>query len=517
MEEISIEPARNGELTASIGKIRIHSAFNPGKEARKFLEVRLNAIQRNTSVIIIGAGLGYLDKHLAEQRRNLQIIAIHLNDDLYKARIEASESSRSVHRWYPGSGKGIETFLFEILEEASIGGLQILEWPAAVKAAPDMAEKAGKAISTLVRRYTGNISTTAAFGRIWIKNSLRNYIELNSYIIPEKTSAPIVLAASGPGLEKTLNLLNKFRERFRLWALPSSLPALTRADLKPDLIVTTDPGYWAGLHYRYFPEGIPLAMPLSAAPLFKSSPVLLLRQNIAGEDVLPSIDVPPHIMIPAMGTVAASAIELWKRISTGPLIITGLDLCWKDLRSHARPHAFDSWIAAKAERTNPLNHIRWDRARILAPEEKDGYRTGPAMRTYADWFRGNTPPGEVFRLTPVKSEKSPIVIKGFPDRGPEILESLAALDSSGKPGTIVSPENPQQRLKRVKLLISSWKQALKSGEAEGNPAIRDLRYTLDPGGILELERSSRKEYPEVMIRHMKRIEERIKHLESIYG
>ena len=516
MEEISIEPGRNGELTASIGTIRIHSSFNPNREARKFLEARLKEIRPKTTVIIIGAGLGYLDRQLAEQRGDLKIIALHLNDSLFKSRIKESGSLQKVHRWHPGNGREIEAFLFEVIDETSIGGLQILEWPACLKAMPDMAENAARAISTLVHRYTGNISTTAAFGRIWIRNSLRNYIELNRYVIPATTTAPVVLAASGPGLEKALNHLQRFRKGFKLWALPSSLPALTRADLKPDLIITTDPGYWAGFHYRHFPEGIPLAMPLSAAPLFKSFPILLLRENIAGEEILPSEEFPPHIRIPTMGTVAASAIELWKKISSGPLIITGLDLCWSDLRSHARPHAFDSWISAKAERTNPLNNILWDRARILAPEVKNGYRSGPAMRTYADWFRGNTPPGDVFRLTPGESEKSTIVIKGIPDAGPGILESLAVLKSSEKPQIIESPESPQQRRKRVKSLISNWKGALKSRESANTPPIRNLRYTLDPGGILELERSSRKEYPELMMKHMKRVEERVEQLESIY-
>ena len=518
MEHISIEPARSGEPAASIGSIHIHSAFNPEKEAQRFLNTHLEGIRQKAAVVIIGAGLGYLDRELKKERPHSTILAIHLDNRLYHSRIQSSASSNPVKRWYPGSEKDLESFLFEALSETSIRGLRILEWPASVKTLHQAAEQAGRAISTIIHRYSGNISTTAAFGRLWIKNTLRNYLELQHVMISGEISETVVLAAAGPSLESTLDILKKYRGYFQLWALPSSLPALMEANLEPQLIITTDPGYWARLHSRYFPENVPLAMPLSAAPRQNTdSPIMLISQGTPGEGYLLQNSEWPRLHLASRGTVAATAIELWKKISTGPLIITGLDLCWNDLRSHARPHSFDGWIASLSSRKNPINNILWERAEKLAPDRSGIYRSGPALKTYTDWFRQNLPPGRVFRLTPEDTKKSPVVIPGATDCGPEIFKA------SEKPSFLrsfslrASPESIKEKQMKVRKLISRWKDSLESDCMEVSNETGELLYTLDPGGVLELGQSSRLEYPEIRIRHLTRVREIINQLEAVYG
>jgi len=517
MEQISIEISRSGEPAALIGQIRIHSSFNPGKEAARFLDTYLKDIKPKTPVVIIGAGLGYLDRELEKVRPESTIIAIHLSEKLYQARVISRSDSHNVKRWYPGNGQDIETFLFEALNETSIGGLKILEWPASIRTMPVTAERAAKALSALIRRYSGNISATAAFGKKWIRNSMRNYIELQQVVVPERISDPVVLTASGPSLENTITTLQELKGRFQLWALPSSLPVLLRAGLEPHLIITTDPGFWARFHVRYFPENIPVAMPLSAAHgLNPAPPVLLLSQGIPSEKELIGNGKWPYLKIPAVGTVAATAIEIWKRISTGPLVITGLDLCWYDLRSHARPHSFDGWLTMQSQRYNPMNNILWDRAEKSAPESSGLLRSGPALKTYADWFRQNAPFGNIYRLTPSDTETSAIPIPGIPDCGPGLLNDLSIMPVSRSFPSAPAPEDSIQRNTNIRNLICDWKKQLYS-KNKLRPDIRDLLYILDPGGVLELEQSRQVDYLDIMHRHLERGRNFVNRLESIYG
>ncbi len=518
MEHISIETARSGEPAASIGSIHIHSTFNPEKEAQRFLNTHLEGIRQKSAVVIIGAGLGYLDRELKKERPHSTIIAIHLDNRLFHSRIPSDASSNPVKRWYPGSDKNIESFLFEALSETSIRGLRILEWPASVKTLYKAAEQAGRAISTVIHRYSGNISTTAAFGRQWIKNTLRNYLELQHVMIPGEITETVVLAAAGPSLENTLDILKKFRGNYQLWALPSSLPALIKANLEPQLIITTDPGYWARLHSRYFPENVPLAMPLSSAPRQDTdSPIMLISQGTPGEEYLLQNSEWPRLHLASRGTVAATAIELWKKISTGSLIITGLDLCWYDLRSHVRPHSFDGWIASLSSRKNPINNILWERAEKLTPDHLGIYRSGPALKTYTDWFRQNLPSGRVFRLTPGDGAKSPVMIPGAPDCGPEIFKVSERPPSFQSFSLRASPESIKEKENKVKTLISRWKDSLESDCIELGNETEELLYTLDPGGVLELGQSGRLEYPEIRTRHLTRVREFLDQLESVYG
>jgi len=517
MEQISIETSRSGEPAALIGPVRIHSAFNPGKEAARFLDTCLKDIRPNTPVVIIGAGLGYLDRELKKNRPETNIIAIHLSKKLYQSRVDSGSDSHKIRRWYPGIGQDIETFLFESLSETSIGGLKVLEWPASVRTMPEIAEKAATALSALIRRYSGNISATAIFGKKWILNSLRNYIELKQLVIPKKISEPVVLAASGPSLENTITTLQKLKGRFQLWALPSSLPVLLRAGLEPHLIITTDPGFWARYHVRYFPENIPVAMPLSANHgLNPVPPVLLLSQGIPGEKELLGNGKWTHMEIPAMGTVAATAIELWKRISTGSLFITGLDFCWYDLRSHARPHSFDGWLTMQSQRYNPINNILWNRARTLAPESSGLTRSGPALKTYADWFRQNTPSGQIYRLTASDTETSAVPIPGIPDCGPGLLNGLSTKSVTQTFPLISAPEDSRQRYTNIRNLIYEWKKQLNIRN-KLRPDIRELLYILDPGGVLELEQSTQVDYLDIMQQHLERGRNFVNRLDTMYG
>lgn len=519
VERISIEQARTGEPTASAGSIRIHSAYDPDREARKFLDRHLDDIQQHAAIVVIGAGLGYIDRVLKQIRPESKIIAIHLEDRLYEARIDREKPIDSVKRWHPEAGIDVESFLYNALNETSIGGLRVLDWPASVKFRRDRADNAAEALASVIRRLSGNISTTAAFGRQWVRNTLRNFLEMERVVFPSSSDNPVVLAASGPSLESTLEFLKKHRTVFQLWALPSSIPALLSAGIRPDLIITTDPGFWARLHGRYYLEEVPIAMPLSAAPrLIGTGASLLLPQGVPGEAFLLKNEEWPRLQLPAMGTVAATAVEIWKQMSTGPLILTGLDLCWYDLRSHARPHAFDGWLSSLTSRHNPMYSILWERAMKLAPKRIGAYRVGSALQTYTDWFRNNIPKGRIVRLISPDSTVSAVSIPGIPEKGPELFEELPKnREHMNHFPVIPSPDNFDQRRGVVRELIARWRKMLDSPMKDADIETRELMYTLDPGGVLELERCGRAEYHEIGNRHLDRVKNIVNGLESSYG
>lgn len=519
MNQISLELARSGEPTASFGSLRIHSAYDPDKEARRFLADRLMEIPVHSVIIILGAALGYLDRILQEQRPECKIIAIHFDTDLHNAVILRKTPEPEVYRWHPKSGMNLDNFLFDVLDETSISGLTVLEWPASKQVNPEQFDSAARALATVIRRYTGNISATAAFGRIWIRNSLRNFLEIEKVVIPSKIDQAVVLAASGPSLEKSLDVIRIFRSRIQLWALPSAVPALLNAELVPDMIIASDPGYWAKQHGRYYPEGIPVAMPLTAVPPpVWSGGMLLISQGTPGEASLLGDGAWPILEVPSMGTVAATAVEIWKRISNGPLLIAGLDLCWDDLRSHARPHAFDGWLQSGSSRLNPLHNEIWGRAMIQAPKRIGRIRTGPALQTYLDWFVSNTPKGRVFRLVPPDSESVSIPIPGIQESDPDFFKSLPAVQLKDKLFEIAAPPvGKDRRINLIRKLIARWKVQIEKSTENPDIITGELMYALDPGGVLDIRRSPIDMRKEAVERHREKAMGIVSELGSIYG
>jgi hypothetical protein len=511
--------ARDGSPTASYGNARIHSAYDPWKEARKFAESRIGGVPDHGTVIIIGAALGYLDCLIRRLRPGVSIIAVHLDPVLFESRIDQHDPPGKVARWHPGMNIDFESFLYGRLKEPSLAGLRIIEWPPAAEFRRELADSVLSVISRIVRRLSGNISSTAAFGRAWIRNSLRNFTEAEYVLIPRISGRAVVLAASGPSLEDALPILRRNRDKFQLWALPSSMAALIDSGLTPDLIISTDPGYWAALHSRYFTRGCPVAMPLSAVPLGGGNrPLLIIDQGTPGDELLGKGCAWPSVSLPEAGTVAATALELWKHLSRNILILAGLDLCWRDLMSHVRPHTFDGWLSTQESRINPIQNIRWTRSIASAPKRLGGVRTGSPLQTYADWFGSAGRSERVFRLTPPSITAAAAVLPGVSSAGAEIFERVG-IGNRAEPlfDTVQSPGSRRERKKIAQGLLKDWMDRLSRPYDRQDPVVRELAYLLDPGGVLEMERSAPEALDMVRSRHLERVKSILGQLGSRNG
>lgn len=514
MDKISIGKSRTGEPTAAAGSLRIHSGYNPDREARGFIDKHFPGIKRGAAIVIIGAGLGYLDRLLRLSMPDNKIISIHLDSTLYRSRV--SSDKNSVYRWHPGLGIDIETFLLGALHEFDVKGVKVISWHPSIKARLELANEVSRALRLVMKRYAGNVDTTAVFGRLWIKNMLRNFMNLKELIVPLRLRQPILLAASGPSLEHALKEFHAHRHSFRLWALPSALPALVKEGLKPDLIVASDPGYWALQHQRFYTENAPVAMPLSSSAPPPNTRVLLLNQGTAMESELIRSENWPGISVPSMGTVAATAVEVWKRLSGGPLILAGLDLCWFDLRSHSRPHAFDGWISSRSYRLRPLNDIYWKRAETLSPVRLGRFRIGPSLKTYADWFSGELPRGRVFRFIPRNFAFTAVELPGIAGVGSEIFTKYAQTwTEDDRFKSIAASENRDQRRLTILRTINRWKQLVNQEPIEDE--IRELMYILDLRGFMELRSCAESERGEKEAKHRNEVGLILNNLEKSYA
>jgi hypothetical protein len=336
----------------------------------------------------------------------------------------------------------------------------------------------------------------------------------NRLAVPVRSPDPVVLAASGPGLEDFLSILKRHRPAFRLWALPSSLAALADSNIVPDLVIATDPGFWARMHGRYLPQGCPVAMPLTAAPLpEKAGPPMLLHQGSSFEAALLQESSWPVISLPAMGTVAATALELWRRISKGRLLITGLDLCWIDLREHARPHSFDGWLSGQEARTSPKQEILWERAAKAVPKRCGRKRTGGALQTYADWFGSGAGGGQVAVLG-----GGGMAIPGIPVVDNSIFKDFKDIGES-YPYTKSLPVtlSPEYRRERIQGILAGWIMRLTDPINRMDADMLDLMYMLDPGGVHDMKRSSNLTFHESEQAHRQRVHRILDEMASIYG
>ncbi len=496
---------------AKVDNLQIHSSYDPRKEAVRFID----SIFKSTpeTIILLGPGLCYIYDEILKRFPVSKVICIFYSKfffDRFK--------NNHIFSWHPESGIKIDAFLSDILNEFELEGLKIIEWPPSASAFPEISRSINKAINQKIRELNGNMITTSYFGRKWLKNSFLNFLYINNYITNIHTDYPIVIAASGPSLEKAISLIKSIRSRIRLFALSSSVTALIANNIYPDLIIQTDPGYFAAMHFRYLHYSIPTALTLpSATGIWKTaSPVLLLTNSSFYENSLISVSGMPAVNVFSHGTVAGTALQIALQATESAVIFAGLDLCYNDILPHVRPHSFDPLFESRAAKYNPYLNQVFSSTLTAAPDKiSNKQRTSLPLKTYAGWFSNKSSafPDRVYRFLP-----SAACITGIPSISEEDIKAICIKHSPSalinyKP---ISAFPFQIRVAKLKDLLDNWTRHLNKAKEEFNknnslalllndPLIFNLFYCISLPGLTETKKYLRLQYKKEAIKSVENL------------
>ena len=213
-----------------------------------------------------------------------------------------------------------------------------------------------------VQRYWQNRITLVHMSRLWIKNIVSNLVRNWRYLgggIPS-SSKPVVVAGAGESLEKTLESLRRYRNRFCLLAVDTALPVLSAWDIHPDAVVVLDGQLVNSADFfGHDNREMILICDLSAHPstldavrgsknfvLSAFSSTLFLDRLVSS-----GIDVP---MIRPMGSVGVAAVDLAKAITSRAVFLTGLDFSYTPGKPHSRGAPSHLLSLTTSIRTHPL-------------------------------------------------------------------------------------------------------------------------------------------------------------------
>jgi hypothetical protein len=438
-------------LIAEINGKNIHSKYNPEREAERFINAY--KLQNPSIIILLGAGLGYIQKFLIKLFPDIDILAIFYDIALIE---NCFIKNKRIKTWYPDSGMTIESFFNYHIQEEKIKDIAILEWNPCSLIYPKESIYTNRALKEKIQQLNGNIFTTAVFGKKWIRNMITNYLSIENYLIEQDEEVPVVIASSGPTLIESIEQIKKYRKKFRLWALPSSLKAFEFFGITPDRIITTDPGYYGSYHLQFVKDNIPVALPLTASRGLwkKGNPAIILNQVFPFEKDLSTF---------------------MKR----KIYFTGLDLCFSDIQSHIKPHSFDSLLASESNRLNPIHKIYFNRASSATADFKNRTRTSRALDTYKNWLniQCQNHKNDIKRL-------NPSVIKIDNMRMGYWLEFNTLPDLNKESFLCIKAEIQSVRKKKVLKLLNLWDSGLREGTRD------DLSYFIDTESFLNNNRKN---------------------------
>jgi len=404
-------PAKNG-YTVSAGEITLHSRYNPMQEAEKYIG-SLNLKDLYRYFILIEPGLGYLAAALEKQFPQTALIVLHCSAfyDSEKLRPFLTEgpllAEGSAPSWNPSCKESLENFLDRHINGADASGIRLIEWKPSVnaygRACADLAARTVECI----RRITAGKKTVEQFGRRWLRNALRNLELLENPVEYKSGSQPVLVCAAGPGLEDSLDTIAQWRQSPSpplLIAVSSAAPALLHRNIVPDIIAATDGGPWALFHLyeclrvvdcprnaktlgtqKKKSDGLN-KVPVIAAALtaalpsqVKTQPILILSDGSLWQELLLGVCGLPFARFPQRGTVSATALDLAFSLSEGNVYLAGLDFSHRDLKTHARPYAFEKIPEYSASRYKPVYSQTFERESAIT---KSG-----SLGIYATWFK----------------------------------------------------------------------------------------------------------------------------------
>ena len=422
-----------GDPICKVAGLYLHSSYDPIREAERFVRSRLGRA-KPSHVILLGACLDYLSTAVRELLPNARIISVQ-----YSSAFEGKTVGKPDASWFPDSGIGLDSFLDICLDEDAISGVKVLEWEPACRTFPEEALAARMAVRASLDRLTSSTATVKASGKLWIANACASFLLAESLVLPRLTRKPVLIAAAGPSLPDSLAAIAAsgiHRRDFVLVAVSSALAACRAVFFEPDLIVSTDGGFWSRLHLSPLVscdsarDRAVLAAPLTALPsacVYSQTKLFPLDQgSFVEEELLPALFTKggPALKIPPHGTVSGSALQLAARLSSGNLVVAGLDLASCGEAEHARPHGFDAFLRGDVSRIASLETKLYARSRTASTIElpQRPWRSSRALMAYASALEedGRDFVGRLFRMGP-----EPVPLAGFRLLGAELFRAMA--------------------------------------------------------------------------------------------
>lgn len=379
--------AKNEELITiirgSASETRLNSTYNPTNEAKiwakQYEESNSNCSQR--IIVSFGFGNGYFIRELIKVVKDDESIIIYepsLEMFLYSMRnydLTDIISHENVFLLVEGINH-ID------LESVLLGyGYSILFGQVTMVAIPEYEklyqEKLKWVLGVYQEVYVSALisGNTASFnGMRWANASIENIVPviqndcIEQYEGILKGKIPVILVASGPSLNKNIDVLKKAKGKALILAVDSAVKYLDKAGVKPDYIVTLD----VKKSLSHFKNDTAIHTPMFVSTEANTEVVKMnpAKKIFFGDDLnlrkWKGINK-KAMSINGAGSVATATFEIARYLGAKTIILVGQDLAFDGEASHA--------MGEKRQEEISMEYI----------ERIEG-NNGELLRTRFDWF-----------------------------------------------------------------------------------------------------------------------------------
>jgi hypothetical protein len=335
-------PARNGMIVPGVrsatGTVPLHSLYDPRQES-----TRLAASVRGAGfLVVIGMGAGFHIAALLENPEVQVVVVIEKDTAVLRSLFAQIPLARLLADPRVALSAGLETIRESVLagwQPALMGGMRTVPLRPWCDQEPSFFDAAAAEVHAAIEEVRGDYSVQSHFGKRWLTNILMNLAQVESapHSIPRGATAAVT--AAGPSLEQQLPRLAAEREGILLVATDTSLPALVRSGIRPDVVLSIDCQNHGYHHFLLgIPTGTSLFLDLASPPLLARRPVPpvfvasahpFVRYVDSHWSRLMRIDT-------SGGNVTHAAVTLARALGARRISVYGADFSYPDGKAYAR-------------------------------------------------------------------------------------------------------------------------------------------------------------------------------------
>jgi hypothetical protein len=364
---------------------------------------------------LYGYGLARLLARLEADAPNSAILCVEADGELYDLagkNIEgalvtgALSADRRLRITNICDAENLCAFVREAWGARAFRYLEIIRFSGGWQLFPELYDSLCGALRREIAVDWSNALTLARLGRLYIRNALRNLsliLQFPSFANLSFGAAPVLVLGAGPSLDEALDVLAKRFQQicclqtdrpFKIVCVDTCLGSLKDRGIAPDLVVILESQHWNLRDFTgCYGWQVPFAIDLSALPqsaqilsgdgFMFMTPWTPLRifERLAVSHLLPAV-------IPPLGSVGLTAVEIARRLTTGKIICAGLDFSFFPEKYHARGTPGHRALLNSQNRFKKIFNPAAYAQSSIAAVSKSGVSvyTNPVMKNYRDLF-----------------------------------------------------------------------------------------------------------------------------------
>ncbi|ACN16745.1 conserved hypothetical protein [Desulforapulum autotrophicum HRM2] len=330
--------------------IFIHDRNDPGRESDAFLSM---VPEKSTGVVLIlGMGLGYLARAIAQQRKKIQhIIIFELNIEFFIHALKNMDLVELLEDKRVGFSLGEPEDVSDILKPANRAFM--LENIHTSKLIPcfqvnNSYDTLATSVFEYVSEYNMEGATKTKHGQSFFENRIKHLTSIHHDRLLEDLTdkfkgVPALIIAAGPSLDKNIDQIGKAVGKSVIFSVDTALPSLLKHGIKPDFVTSIDyksATYEkiAGVTSDPLCQGINLICASWVTPVvpktFPGKNVFWAFTNSALENWI-NVSLGGKIAVDGAGTVAHMNLISAKIMGCDPVIFVGQDLAFSENRDHS--------------------------------------------------------------------------------------------------------------------------------------------------------------------------------------